>query len=141
MNLFSVLFVAALSFALCTTSADTIPSSLEPSYFGLAFAPNSSSGSSDTGLFGASNRHAPALVLDMFANNPAAQSPASLLGSLDGAESIGDWTLLLTDVDFGQEGAPVQWDLVVTAIPEPSTGCLLAIASLAALARTLRRRV
>ncbi len=61
----------------------------------------------------------------------------ALLGSFDGLNPNGDWTLFLADVDFGQQSTLVNWGVVITAIPEPST---IALGGLGALALALHRR-
>jgi subtilisin-like proprotein convertase family protein len=64
----------------------------------------------------------------------------TLLDSLVGTDPNGAWTLFLADVDFGQQGTLVQWGLVITAIPEPSSWALLMLGGAALGRRLLRRR-
>ncbi len=64
----------------------------------------------------------------------------SLLSSMDDLNPNGTWTLFLADVDFGQQGALVNWGLVITAIPEPSTISLAGLGGLALGIRYWRRR-
>lgn len=64
----------------------------------------------------------------------------TLLDSFVGADPNGTWTLFLADVDFGQQGTLVQWGLVITAIPEPSSWALLMLGGIALGTRLLRRR-
>ena len=64
----------------------------------------------------------------------------ALLGSFDGANPNGTWTLFLADLDFGQQGTLVQWGVVLTAIPEPSTWALMALGGFTLGMRFLRRR-
>src|SRR5258708_38239382 len=49
-----------------------------------------------------------------------ATSPSLLLGSFNATDPSGSWTLLLADIDFGQQSTLAQWGLVVSAVPEPS---------------------
>ena len=67
-------------------------------------------------------------------------SPGLLLGSFNGPNPNGSWTLFLTDVDFGEQGTVPPWNRVVTAIPEPSTFGCLALGSLVLGITLLRRR-
>jgi hypothetical protein len=87
-----------------------------------------------TGIWAPDGRNVdPEAVLDTDAQT-------SLLGSFDGANPNGEWTLFLADLDFGQQGTLVQWSLIVTAIPEPSTSTLLGLGGFALGVRLLRRR-
>lgn len=52
-------------------------------------------------------------------------TPTALLGSFGGGDPNGTWTLFLSDLDFGEQGTLVNWGLIVTAIPEPTTWALL----------------
>ena len=52
-------------------------------------------------------------------------APTALLGSFNGTNPNGAWTLFLADLDFGEQGTLVQWGVIVTAVPEPSTWTLL----------------
>jgi hypothetical protein len=67
-------------------------------------------------------------------------SRTALLDSFNGINPNGEWTLFLSDLDFGEESTLVQWGLVITAIPEPSSGTLSVLGGLAVLAHSLRRR-
>lgn len=69
-----------------------------------------------------------------------ATSPSSLLGSFNGTDPSGSWTLFLADVDFGQQSTLVQWGLVVSAVPEPSTFGFVGMGALALGAALYRRR-
>jgi hypothetical protein len=64
-----------------------------------------------------------------------------LLGSFNGTNPAGDWTLFLTDLDFGEQDTLVKWDVIVTAIPEPSTWTLMGLGGFAFGMRFMRRRV
>lgn len=64
-------------------------------------------------------------------------SQTALLGSFNGLNPNGEWTLFLADVDFGQQGTLVNWGVVITAIPEPST---IALCGLGALVLAMHRR-
>jgi subtilisin-like proprotein convertase family protein len=64
----------------------------------------------------------------------------SLLGSFDGLDPNGTWTLFLADVDFGEQGTLVQWGLVISAIPEPSSAGLLALGAVGLMVAALRAR-
>ena len=64
----------------------------------------------------------------------------ALLGSFNGTNPNGNWTLFLADLDYGEEGTLVQWGLVISAIPEPSTWTLMGLGGFALAIRLLRRR-
>ncbi len=67
--------------------------------------------------------------------------PQSLaLGSFSGTDPNGAWTLFLADLDFGQQGTLVQWGVIVSAIPEPSTWTLMGLGGVALGMRLIRRR-
>jgi hypothetical protein len=68
-------------------------------------------------------------------------SQTSLLGSFNGTNQNGAWTLFLADLDFGQEGTLVKWGVIVTAVPEPSTWMLIGLGGSALGMRSLRSRV
>jgi subtilisin-like proprotein convertase family protein len=68
-------------------------------------------------------------------------SQTALLGSFDGTDPNGTWTLFLADLDFGQQGTLVQWGVIVSAIPEPSTWALMGLGGFALGMRLIRRRV
>lgn len=76
----------------------------------------------------------PTIVLEA----PAA---ATSLDAVVGDESSGEWTLSLTDAEYGERGPLTSWGLVVTTVPEPGTSGLLALGfgGLAGM-RWLRRR-
>lgn len=59
----------------------------------------------------------PSLVLD---TDPR----SAFLSSFVGEDPSGEWTLFLSDTDFGDEGILVSWTLTITAVPEPSTYAL-----------------
>ena len=67
-------------------------------------------------------------------------SSSSSFNSLDGANPLGPSQLFLADLDFGQQGSFVQWGLVTSAIPEPSTWTLAGLGGFALGMRFLRRR-
>jgi len=64
----------------------------------------------------------------------------ALLNSFVGTDPNGTWTLFLADLDFGEQGTLVQWGLVITAIPEPSSWVLLTFGGIALVTPLLRRR-
>jgi len=65
--------------------------------------------------------------------------PTSFLGSFNGTNPNGEWTLFLADLDFGDQGTLVNWGVIVTAVPEPSTWTLLALGGFS-LGMRLRQR-
>ena len=74
-----------------------------------------------SGIFNADGRNVdPANVLDSDAST-------ALLGSFDGQDPSGQWTLFLADLDYGEQGQLASWGLVVTAVPEPTSVGLLAL--------------
>ena len=75
----------------------------------------------------------PEFVLD-------SDSQTALLGSFNGTDPNGAWTLFLADLDFGEQGTLVNWGVIVTAAPEPSTWTLLGLGGLTLGMRLLRRR-
>jgi subtilisin-like proprotein convertase family protein len=92
------------------------------------------SGDPLTGIWAPDGREAdPRFVMDT-------DDRTALLGSFGGTDPNGAWTLFLADLDFGEQGTLVQWGLVITAIPEPSSWTLLALGGVAMGARFLRRR-
>ncbi len=54
----------------------------------------------------------------------------TLLGSFSGANPNGPWTLFLSDLDFGQQGSPVSWGVIITSVPEPSAWALMGLGGL-----------
>jgi len=87
-----------------------------------------------TGTWSPDGRYAdPAVVSE-------ATSPSSLLGSFNGTNPNGSWTLFLADVDFGQQSTLVQWGLVVSAVPEPTGFGLVGVGALILGATLYRRR-
>jgi subtilisin-like proprotein convertase family protein len=66
----------------------------------------------------------------------------ALLGSFNGQDPSGQWTLFISDVADGAQGSLVNWGLVITAVPEPSTAVLmlLGLGGFYAVRRLLRRR-
>ena len=68
-------------------------------------------------------------------------SRTDLLGSFDGLDPDGAWTLFLADLDFGQQGTLVQWGVVVTAVPEPSTWAFVGLGMVILGMRFFRSRV
>jgi subtilisin-like proprotein convertase family protein len=72
-------------------------------------------GAALTGLWGPDGRTTdPSTVLDTDART-------ALLSSFIGEDPSGEWTLFLSDLDFGEQGQLVSWGLVITAVPEPTT--------------------
>jgi subtilisin-like proprotein convertase family protein len=67
-------------------------------------------------------------------------TPSSLLGSFNGVDPNGDWTLFLADLDFGDQGTLTKWGLIVTGVPEPSTWSLMLLGGLAFGRQLLKRR-
>lgn len=65
----------------------------------------------------------------------------ALLGSFNGQNPSGQWTLFVSDVADGAQGSLVNWGLVITAVPEPSAAALifLGLAGFCAGRRLLRR--
>ena len=49
----------------------------------------------------------------------------ALLGSFNGQDPSGQWTLFISDVADGAQGSLVNWGLVITAVPEPSSAMLI----------------
>jgi hypothetical protein len=149
MNLTSVLGVAVLSLAVCTSLADTVPGSFrvnkavpDGQITGFSAPPALSFANEDFHTLrdlSFSGGYTDFQGLD-FRQVSAENAPSSLLGSFNGLDQNGPWKLFLTDVDFGQEGARVQWGLVVTAIPEPSTMGLMTVCGLGLAIRSLRRK-
>ena len=64
----------------------------------------------------------------------------ALLGSLNGTDPNGSWTLFLADVDYGQPETLVQWGLVISAVPELSAWTLIGMGGFALGGLLLRRR-
>jgi hypothetical protein len=67
-------------------------------------------------------------------------SSSSLYNPFDGGSSIGAAPLFLANLDFGEQGTYVQWALVTSPIPEPSTTVLTSLGGLLLGMRFLRRR-
>jgi subtilisin-like proprotein convertase family protein len=89
-----------------------------------------------TGLFAEDGRNVDsATVLDT-------DSRTALLGSFNGTDPSGQWTLFLADLDYGEQGQLVSWGLVVTAVPEPGSMelMLLGLAGMLGLGAWVRRR-
>jgi len=61
------------------------------------------------------------------------------LGSFDGTNPNGKWTLFVADVSSGQTGTLVDWSLITTAVPEPST-VMLGVLGIAAIRFSQRRQ-
>ena len=66
-------------------------------------------------------------------------APTSLLGSFDGTDPNGTWTLFLSDLVSGQQSTVVNWGLNIQVVPEPSVSALLGIGILAAAWQRVRR--
>ena len=74
-----------------------------------------------TGIWNADGRNVdPASALNTDAST-------ALLGSFNGQDPSGQWTLFLADLDYGEQGQLTSWGLVVTAVPEPASVGLLAL--------------
>lgn len=92
------------------------------------------SGDQLTGVWAPDGRNVdPETVLDT-------DLPTAMLGSFNGTDPNGAWTLFLADLDFGDQGTLVQWGVIVSAIPEPSTWTLLGLGGFTFGMRLLRRR-
>jgi hypothetical protein len=92
------------------------------------------SGGALTGTWSPDGRNVnPQTVLDT-------DTPTALLGSFNGTDPNGAWTLFLADLDFGQQATLVQWGVIVSAIPEPSAFALIGLAGLVLGLRRLSRR-
>ena len=70
----------------------------------------------------------------------ATDEPTALLGSFNGTDPNGSWTLFLADLDFGQQSTLVQWGVIISAVPEPSTLALMGLGGFTLGMRLLRRR-
>ena len=57
----------------------------------------------------------------------------ALLGSLNGNDPNGTWTLFLADLSAGGQANLISWQLDITAIPEPAATTLAALGGLALL--------
>jgi subtilisin-like proprotein convertase family protein len=87
-------------------------------YYQTASNPN---GGLLTGLFAEDGRNVdPTTVI-------GTEARTALLGSFNGTDPSGEWTLFLADLDYGEQGQLVSWGLVVTAVPEPSSMGLMAL--------------
>jgi PEP-CTERM motif-containing protein len=72
-----------------------------------------------TGMWAPDGRNVdPASVLD---TDPR----TALLGSFNGQDPSGQWTVFISDVADGAQGSLVNWGLVITAVPEPSSAMLI----------------
>jgi hypothetical protein len=78
----------------------------------------------------------PAVDLENF---PGADSQNSLRGSFEGGNPNGEWRLLLSDLDFGEQGAAVKWDTLVTVIPEPSSWAFVGLGGTVLAVHFMRR--
>jgi len=65
-------------------------------------------------------------------DNASAQQTA-MLGSFDGGNPDGTWTLFLADLSAGGTGQLVSWSLDITTVPEPAEINLLAMGLVAGL--------
>jgi subtilisin-like proprotein convertase family protein len=52
---------------------------------------------------------------------------SSMLGVFNGMDPNGSWTLFVSDVSSGAEGALVNWGLQITTVPEPDSALLLGL--------------
>lgn len=87
-------------------------------YYQTASNPN---GGLLTGLFADDGRNVDPETVN------GTEARTALLGSFVGEDPSGQWTLFLSDLDYGEQGQLVSWGLVVTAVPEPGTCGLLAL--------------
>lgn len=69
---------------------------------------------------------------------PAA--PTALLGSFNGSPASGQYVLFLSDLSAGGQATVVSWGLDITAVPEPATTTLAAIATIALIALKQAKR-
>jgi subtilisin-like proprotein convertase family protein len=81
--------------------------------------------------------------------NIAPQSPSSafltagqtaMLGSMDGHDASGTWTLFLSDLSGGEQGTVVSWSLDIKTVPEPGVLALGALGIGLIAARKMGRR-
>jgi subtilisin-like proprotein convertase family protein len=70
---------------------------------------------------------APASVLD-------SDTRTSFLSAFNGMDANGDWTLKLYDFNSGATSTANSWSLEITAVPEPASGVVAALACLATAA-------
>ncbi|MDB6110085.1 MAG: peptidase and in kexin sedolisin [Pedosphaera sp.] len=82
------------------------------------------------------------LALNLQASPSAADgaTPTAGLGSFDGSDANGTWTLFLADLAGGEQSTLVGWSLQVAAVPEPASGSLLLLGAAAMAGVTWRRR-
>lgn len=71
-----------------------------------------------TGIYQPDGRNVdPATVLDT-------TTRSALLGSFTGLDSNGDWTLYIADTSPGGVTSFQSWSIIITGVPEPSSGLL-----------------
>jgi subtilisin-like proprotein convertase family protein len=70
-----------------------------------------------------------------------ATQPTLSLGSFDGTDPNGKWTLLLSDLSVGEQSTLVSWQVHIETVPEPSTCALLGIGLLLGAHMLLQRSV
>jgi subtilisin-like proprotein convertase family protein len=68
----------------------------------------------------------------------AAAARSNMLGTFNGMDPKGVWTLYLADVSSGSESTLVSWSLTATVIPEPSSALLFTV-GFAGLVLLIRR--
>jgi hypothetical protein len=51
-------------------------------------------------------------------------APSALLGSFNGTDPNGGWTLFLADLSVGAQSQLVSWSLDIITVPEPSVWAL-----------------
>lgn len=69
------------------------------------------------------------------------RTPSSLLGTFNGSNASGDWTLFVADLSTGEQHTLQNWSLSITgvAIPETQSVALLSIGGLLAVAGCARK--
>ena len=65
---------------------------------------------------------------------------SALLGSLDGTNPNGTWTLFLADMSAGGQSTVMNWGLDITTVPEPSTLALAGVGLAGAILLLRRHR-
>jgi subtilisin-like proprotein convertase family protein len=66
--------------------------------------------------------------------------PTLTLGSFNGKNANGTWTLFVADLSAGEQSTLVSWQLQIQTVPEPSTWALLGTGIFLAARRRLKRR-
>jgi subtilisin-like proprotein convertase family protein len=65
-------------------------------------------------------------------------TPTATLGSFDGADGNGQWTLFLADLSGGDQSTVVSWSLDITTVPEPE---VWALGAMGVLLLALRNKI